>query len=387
MIVGVDLTHFDPLYRNGVGAYSKHLISALNAQRGEEFKFLLILPSNSERAQQIRNIFPNIQTAVLKSGQHIAYKGLEAFGKHFLRSHFIYNQVKHFRSKQLLDFVVQHNMDAVYTPTTYANFAWPIPSMVSLHDTQEKALPEYFSRRARLSRDFDARFTLSFSTKIQVSSEFIRSEIEKYFGNSFRARVVVINEGVKIAAFPQHQDRVGRSVTILFPANYWPHKGHMFLANELAMWNPEFNVRFILCGYPLENEPVLRNLFTSRSFNPRISIVYLGYLTDEELLFWYSNSDIVLSCSEYESSSLPLLEGLAAGCSVVASNIPAHIEMAQLLPIRLFDPREAGSLIKNIIEVLSVVQSGDIPLELNDKFDWAIVAQSFLKEFRNMRLK
>jgi glycosyltransferase involved in cell wall biosynthesis len=100
-----------------------------------------------------------------------------------------------------------------------------------------------------------------------------------------------------------------------------------------------------------------------------------------------------VSASSYESSSLPLLEGLASGCVALASDIEAHIEMANYYPIVLFDLNSPKSFAKNIENVIH---------EFNDIFaesaidsrrgtilkcDWQKIAQQYLEQFEKVTNK
>lgn len=55
----------------------------------------------------------------------------------------------------------------------------------------------------------------------------------------------------------------------------------------------------------------------------------LGKISDQELALWYATADVLVSLSSDESFGIVVLEGLAAGIRVVASDIPAHRDMRQ----------------------------------------------------------
>ncbi len=76
--------------------------------------------------------------------------------------------------------------------------------------------------------------------------------------------------------------------------------------------------------------PALARLAERLSVDHRVRL--LGRLPEEELLSSYRRADILVSLSRQESFGLTLLEAAVAGCAVVASDIPAHREVAQYLP-------------------------------------------------------
>lgn len=58
----------------------------------------------------------------------------------------------------------------------------------------------------------------------------------------------------------------------------------------------------------------------------------LEWVPQEELVAWYRRADAFVSLSLRESFGLALLEAAVAGCAVIASDIPAHREVAGYVP-------------------------------------------------------
>lgn len=61
-------------------------------------------------------------------------------------------------------------------------------------------------------------------------------------------------------------------------------------------------------------------------------VLFLGQLPQEQLLKWFRTADVFASLSAREAFGLTLLESAASGAAVVASDIPAHREVAGMLP-------------------------------------------------------
>lgn len=61
-------------------------------------------------------------------------------------------------------------------------------------------------------------------------------------------------------------------------------------------------------------------------------VTLLGRVSDEDLRRWYRTADVYVTMSRKESFGLTVLEAVAAGAAVVASDIPAYAEQTCTLP-------------------------------------------------------
>jgi glycosyltransferase involved in cell wall biosynthesis len=242
------------------------------------------------------------------------------------------------------------SFDFIYTPTTYLNYKFTgIKSIVTLHDIQERDLPENFTYFERKYREFRTRITLDNSTVIHVSSHFIKSTIEQHYPNEFeKLKCIVIPEGIS-GDRVKNYNRV-KQRQILFPARPWKHKNHEVLFEALKYLTLENPMRFILTG---SNKTDFKKVPSIKESN----IEFKGIVSKFEMDELYNKSFAVLSCSLYESSSLPLLEGIAAGCLILASNIDAHKEMAEVFDFTMFDPKNAKSLADGIMNLSYIYDS------------------------------
>lgn len=84
----------------------------------------------------------------------------------------------------------------------------------------------------------------------------------------------------------------------------------------------------VITGTGPELEP-LRRLVTTEGLDGSVQV--LGGVDEHELRRWQRTATVVASLSARESFGLSLAEGIVAGASIVASDIPAHREMATAL--------------------------------------------------------
>jgi glycosyltransferase involved in cell wall biosynthesis len=223
----------------------------------------------------------------------------------------------------------------------------------TLHDIQESALPEFFTFKEKATRKTNVLNTLHNVTGLQVSSEFVRNEIIKYYPReSAKIDFRIIPEGYSsLELSPREESEVSRSekVRIIMPANYWPHKDHETLFRATQLLNKDFNIEVFCTGSMLDKSEEISSRLNDYNLT---NVKFTGYLSRKELFDLYRTSHIVLSCSMYESSSLPILEGAVFGCIPIASNIPPHLEMSQRLEIHLFEMGDSLDLYKVISNVI-----------------------------------
>jgi glycosyltransferase involved in cell wall biosynthesis len=113
----------------------------------------------------------------------------------------------------------------------------------------------------------------------------------------------------------------------------------------------------------------------------------LGWVRDADLPALYAGAAAVLAPSRGEGFDLPLLEALASGAAVVASDIPVHREHFEPA-VRLFASGSADALAEAATEVLedSGVAAGlrAAGLRLSGRFDWNDVARKHIDLWRQV---
>jgi glycosyltransferase involved in cell wall biosynthesis len=101
---------------------------------------------------------------------------------------------------------------------------------------------------------------------------------------------------------------------------------------------------------------------------PGWPVNFTGRISDSKLDQLFAQAKVVTSASDHEAFGLSLAEGLASGNRVVASAIPAHVELARLAgmdaPVKLVDPRDSGQFTDLLAAALRAgpVSTGDLKL-------------------------
>jgi glycosyltransferase involved in cell wall biosynthesis len=97
--------------------------------------------------------------------------------------------------------------------------------------------------------------------------------------------------------------------------------------------------------------PSLERMVRERGLQDRVG--FLGRVDTASLQRWYRTAAVFVTLSEHEAFGIAPMEAVAAGAAVVASDVPAHRELAEehpgarisLVPLDA-DPRQVATLLR-----------------------------------------
>lgn len=143
----------------------------------------------------------------------------------------------------------------------------------------------------------------------------------------------IIPNGVDIERFhpglaPFDEARSSDTVNLLFVGRLDPRKGVHFLIQAMPQIVRRTNgrVRLLVIG-----DSYLRaRIVASVPAEVRDHVRFLGHVPREDLPRWYRTGDVFVSpASGNESFGIVLLEAMASGCPVIASDIPGYRSVVQ----------------------------------------------------------
>lgn len=155
-------------------------------------------------------------------------------------------------------------------------------------------------------------------------SETGYAELKKLSGLS---KIHVIYNGVNTDMFrPRLVDDFRKGTPqYLFVGNLYEHKNVeelIYGMKELVKIYPKAHLQIVGDGYASSK---LKRLVCNLQVQDHVSFV--GYVPYDRLPDYYNSCDVYVTASKSELFSLPLLEAWACGKVVLASAIPAHIEL------------------------------------------------------------
>jgi glycosyltransferase involved in cell wall biosynthesis len=194
-------------------------------------------------------------------------------------------------------------------------------------------------------------------------------------------RLSVVPNGVDtqeiLAAEPIETDRP----TVLVAGRLEPYKRVDITIRAFARMRTD--AQLVICGTGT-HRPALERLVRELGLATRVS--FLGWVSDEDLRRWQRTATSTVNLSAREAFGLVLLEAAVAGSRVVASDIPAHAEMAG--HVGRADGRMA-IVAPDVADVAAVLDSqaemGRLTaLPEHRRFDWSATAQQYESIYRSV---
>lgn len=386
--IGIDLSVLSEGYKGGVGRYSLALTKAL-IDISDKYGIRISVICSRDNLDYVKKEMAGRKFELILNRNFgtYYYNKIHSFAYKLHYFPGILDLARKFLNGQLIQKTA--HLDLIYCPTTYLNYATNQYTVVSLHDTQEVSLPENFTKKQKRYRKLNRNFTIKNANVIQVSSEFIKQEIVHLcVKKNKETHFFVLREGVdtKFFDFQLQSRNLLENLIIVVPANFVHHKNHSLIIQAISNIITDFSIYVFFIG---EGDQISRcESSISKVENKQVKYIFRGKISDEEIKEVYSSSHVVLSASSYESSSLPLLEGLSSGCIPIASNIPAHLEMAKIYPILLFDLQSPSSLNDCIQDVIhnSDFTVGALAKRRDSVLnsDWSYISMEYIMKFREL---
>jgi phosphatidyl-myo-inositol alpha-mannosyltransferase len=215
-----------------------------------------------------------------------------------------------------------------------------------------------------------------------------RDFVSEYFPGNYS----IIPNGIDFERFaspqPCLEEYSNGGPNILFVGRLEKRKGLKFLIRAMAgVWDHFPDARLIVVGSGplLEN---YRNLVTARQLN---KLVFTGFVSSEDLASYYHSCDVFCAPSTgQESFGIVLLEAMASGKPIVASDIPGYrFVVTPGVEGLMVPPKDEQALALSLVRLLSDEalqrRMGEAGRKRAEQFSWDKVAGKVLDFYDEAR--
>jgi len=227
-----------------------------------------------------------------------------------------------------------------------------IPSVVTVLDMIHYVRPREIAFTKQLL--WRALFPLSLRTadRIITISKGVGNEISEHFKWA-ASKVIPIHLGVdrELFRFVDCSRDAGGAPFVLAVASISPHKNLDGLIRAFAKARQYLpKTRLVLVGMKTATYEKLLKLINSLGLADVVE--FTGRISDQALVKLYQTASVMIFPSFYEGFGLPILEAMACGCPLIASDYSTIREVAGKAAI-LANPADSDELARALIEVLS----------------------------------
>ncbi len=225
-----------------------------------------------------------------------------------------------------------------------------VPAAVTVYDLQSLLRFADYSPMKRLYTRTMVKRTARRAALLLPMSQSTAQGLRQVLGVP-EARMVVIPPVIGEGFRPQPRDvtdclrrRYGLPPDFwLYVAHFYRHKNHSALLDAYALLRRRSG-----SGWPLvlrgdESGTKSQIIEAAEAKGLGSNVMFLPKLDDGELPALYSAASALVFPSLYEGGGIPVLEAMACGCPVLASDIPTSREFAGDAAL-MFDPTSIGSI-------------------------------------------
>jgi glycosyltransferase involved in cell wall biosynthesis len=271
------------------------------------------------------------------------------------------------------NFIVNENIKATKIVTAVHDF-----SCIKYKEFHPKERIDYFEK-------FFLK-NINKSDHIICFSEFTKNEIVEIL-NYPKEKISVLYHGIQKNIFYKKENITSNiklpKKFILSVGSIEPRKNLITLLNAYDKLNDVIKneYKLVLVGFKGWENKEIMNLIKKNK------IIYLGYISDDELSNVYNLATCFIFPSLYEGFGLPPIEAMACGTPVIASNISCIPEICGEAAIYFnpFDVEELSNMMTNLLNNIDLQNKlALLGIERASKYNWNNSAEKHIEIFNSL---
>lgn len=359
MIIGIDGNEANVEKKVGISEFAYRILTELHKKKDIQFEIYLKSKPNSEMPPE---------------NQNWRYK---VFGPKKFWTQF---------ALPLSLFKTQQKPDVFFSPTHYAPRFSPVPTVIAIMDISYVFYPETFKKRDLRQLNSWTGYSVKKARKVITISQSSKNDIIKHYKVP-DSKVDVVYPGIKNLMKSNKKLDLStwgiKEDYILFVSTLQPRKNIERLIEAFSKLKKD-NLQLVIVG---KRGWLYEDILAApKKFGVEKEVVFLDFVSDEDLPVLYENAQCFVMPSLYEGFGLPILEAMKYDCPVVTSNVSSLPEVGGDAAL-YFDPYNTDEIKEKIEKVLTDAKLRKTMIEKGreqvKKFNWEKSAEkvlSILKE-------
>ena len=289
----------------------------------------------------------------------------------------------------------QKSLDLIYNPKLSIPLKTRCKTVLVMHGGAQFVLPHLFRWHDRLYFKTANRLFCRKADAIITGTSAGAKDIVEYMGAD-AAKVHVINLGYN--EYCRFLDKTATDLVklkyslpdqfILFVGGINPVKNFSNLLKAYKKLRPEFRHKLVVVGF--NRWKFSKDLQTVSELGLDDSVIFSGFVSDEELPVFYNLASVLAFPSLYEGFGIPILEAMACGCPVITTKTGCVPEVAgnAALLADPYNPDEIAELIRKVLTEQTLreqlIKKG---FERAQQFSWQKSAEKTLAIFESLKDK
>ena len=275
----------------------------------------------------------------------------------------------------------------VYYSPYYGKIRTKIPQIFTVHDMIYEKYPQYFVQKNDKSFIKEKKACFDRAALIFCVSHNTANDVKDLYPDVSENKIRVVYNGVNESFFDADCQKYDGKPYFLYVGNRSLYKNFWRLLTAFGKSNLKkiFDLRIIS---PANDFPTNQELEIIKKYNLKESVHVEISITDKELINRYQQAYAFIFPSEYEGFGLPLLEAMASGTLVLASNSSSLPEIGKEIPL-YFDPLSIESIIETLKNASLLNEDERQDRIINGKkhaatFTWTEAKKNFIREINSI---